>query len=127
MPRTKRGPNWSEDEWVILRELYDILGPCPPGGPKNPLIMKMAQVLARSSATIAMRLLNFGACDKAAQLKYRRRDGKPRVFLTAKRKGKDDEESRKLNPFYYDMKTRYKAVFGVKLRRAKKMFGIDFI
>lgn len=57
------GRAWSTDEMVIVRKLYSLVGPRPPGGHGNVLIRIIAEKLNRGANTIYKRLHNYAARD----------------------------------------------------------------
>ena len=103
---------WSEREWIIVRRLYDAVGPCPPQSEKNVVVSSIARLIGRSPNSVCMRLRNFGAQDQKARAKYGRK------FLSGEWVPGDGKGC--WNRFYFRMRIDHPAVFERKLKEACK-------
>lgn len=113
-----KGSKWMENEWIVAREVYDVVGAEPPKRENNKLIRHVANKTGRSPDTIFMRMGNFASRDLVAKKRNNKK------YLSGKRTGEDDAA---LIDFYWRMKIDHPKVFQRKLVKAVKSYGIDIL
>lgn len=114
----KYGTDWSENEYVVVREAYELVGPCPPHGKRNQFVKRLAELLGRTPDSILMKLQNYAFFDPDARKRFGRK------FLSAKWHGDDDHTGGKYNKFYFRMPIDSPGVYMDKLKTALKATGI---